>query len=128
MPESFKPCVYQINYKRILDPVQESDCFVRMRNSDVSWESLFIRLESPFDLLIFHRKPAFVHVVSQEQDATLISNAKYMMQGMGVELGRMSHFSGTQVNSSEFREGGGCDRRTDRRGVHSSALCAMSGG
>ena len=57
-----------------------------------------------------------------------------MMQGMGVELGRLSHFSGTQVNSSEFREGGGCDtqggndRRTDRRGVHSSALCAMSGG
>ena len=61
MPESFKPCVYQMNYTRILDPVQESDCFVRMRNSDDSQESLSIRLESPFDLLIFHRKP---HVCS----------------------------------------------------------------
>ena len=83
-------------------------------------ESLSIQLESPFDLLIFRRKPMFAHIMSQDWDATLISHANCIMEGRGVKHKSLSHaFLGT----GQFQRipgGGGTDRR--------SALCVMSAG
>ena len=101
-----------MNYTRVLDPVQESDCFVRMRNSDNSRDSLSIRLESPFDLLIFHRKP---HVCSCcDSRSVCVVDFPYKLHGGWckraaeclTEIARaVTRFLGTRNNSRELRGG-----------------------
>ena len=105
-----------MNYTRVLDPVQESDCFVRMRNSDNSRDSLSIRLESPFDLLIFHRKP---HVCSCcDSRSVCVVDFPCKLHGGWckraaeclTEIARaVTRFLGTRDNSGELRGGVGVD-------------------
>ena len=106
-----------MNYTRVLDPVQESDCFVRMRNSDNSRDSLSIRLESPFDLLIFHRKP---HVCSCcDSRSVCVVDFPCKLHGGWckraaeclTEIARaVTRFLGTRNNSRELRGGIGVHR------------------
>ena len=106
-----------MNYTRVLDPVQESDCFVRMRNSDNSRESLSMRLESPFDLLIFHRKPN----VCSCCDSRSVCVVDFPCKLHGgwckraaeclTEIARaVTRFLGTRNNSRELRGGIGVHR------------------